>query len=115
MLVQIYGITTPDDARLVVEAGADHVGVVLDEGLGTWDSVDAPTARQIVAELGAVTTVGLSLATDASTVRRTMDVLTPDIAHVVNVTGPWPPDDVAALRAALAPVQLMLTIAVRDP
>jgi phosphoribosylanthranilate isomerase len=114
VLVQIYGITTPDDARMVVDAGADHVGVVLDEGMGTWDAVDAPTARRIVDELSTVRTVGLSLATSAATIRRTMDVLTPDIAHVVNIAGQWQPDDVAALRDALAPVELMLTIAVRD-
>jgi phosphoribosylanthranilate isomerase len=114
VLVQIYGITTPDDARMVVDAGADHVGVVLDEGMGTWDAVDAPTARRIVDELSTVRTVGLSLATSAATIRRTMDVLTPDIAHVVNIAGQWQPDDVAALRDALAPIELMLTIAVRD-
>jgi phosphoribosylanthranilate isomerase len=115
MIVQVYGITTPDDARLVVDAGADHVGVVLDEGLGTWDSVDAATAHEIRAELDAVTTVGLSLATDEATIRRTIEVLTPDIAHVVNVTERWEPGEVAGLRAAIAPVALMLTVAVRDP
>jgi phosphoribosylanthranilate isomerase len=117
MIVQVYGITTPEDARVVVEAGADHVGVVLDEGFGTWDSVDETTARQIVAELAGndVTTVGLSLATDADAIRRTIDLLTPDIAHVVKVTEHWPPDEVAALRDAIAPIALMLTVAVRDP
>jgi phosphoribosylanthranilate isomerase len=117
MIVQVYGITTPEDARVVVEAGADHVGVVLDEGFGTWDSVDETTARQIVAELAGndVTTVGLSLATDADAIRRTIDLLTPDIAHVVKVTEHWQPDEVATLRAAIAPIALMLTVAVRDP
>jgi phosphoribosylanthranilate isomerase len=117
VIVQIYGITTPDDARVVVDAGADHVGVVLDEGFGTWDSVDDTTARQIVAELDGthVTTVGLSLATDADAIRRTVDVLTPDIAHVVNVTEHWQPDEVATLRDAIAPIALMLTVAVREP
>jgi phosphoribosylanthranilate isomerase len=114
VLVQIYGITTPADARMVVDAGADNVGVVLDEGLGTWESVDATMARRIVRELETVTTVGLSLATDADTIRRTMDVLTPDVAHIVNITATWTPDEVAALRAALAPIPLMLTVAVRD-
>ena len=66
MIVQIYGITTPEDARVVVDAGADHVGVVLEEGYGTWDAVDATTARTILDELAGVTTVALSLATDES-------------------------------------------------
>jgi phosphoribosylanthranilate isomerase len=116
MIVQVYGITTPDDARVVVEAGADHVGVVLDEGFGTWDSVDETAARHILTELADdVTTVGLSLATGADAIRRTIDTLTPDIAHVVNVTEHWQPDEVARLRDTIAPIALMLTVAVRDP
>ena len=43
--MQIYGLTTPDDVPMVVEAGADSIGVVLDEGYATWDQVDLATAR----------------------------------------------------------------------
>jgi phosphoribosylanthranilate isomerase len=114
VIIQIYGITTPDDARTVVEAGADNVGVVLDEGYDAWDSVDETTARAIVAELAGVTTVALSLSTDEDEILRTVDLLRPDIAHIVRLTDSWQPDDVAELRARLAPVELMLTVGVRD-
>jgi phosphoribosylanthranilate isomerase len=114
VIIQLYGITTPEDARLVVDAGAHHVGVVLDEGFGTWDGVDAPTARAIVAELGAVKTVALSLATEAEAILATMQTVEPQIAHLVRVTEEWEPDAVAALRDRLAPIELMLTIGVRD-
>jgi phosphoribosylanthranilate isomerase len=114
VIIQLYGITTPDDARLVVEAGADHVGVVLDEGFGTWDGVDASTARAIVKALATAKIVALSLATDADAIRRTVETVGPRIAHLVRVTEVWSPDDVAALREQLAPVELMLTIGVRD-
>jgi phosphoribosylanthranilate isomerase len=114
VIVQIYGITTPADAAMVVEAGADHVGVVLDEGYGTWDGVDETTVRAIVAELAGATTVALSLAVDADEIMRTIDALVPQIAHLVRVTERWSPDDVARLRSRLAPMQLMLTVGVRD-
>jgi phosphoribosylanthranilate isomerase len=114
MIVQIYGITHPDDARLVAASGADNAGVVLDEGFGTWDGVDAPTARAIVRELAGVNVVALSLATDADAIMRTMDVVTPDIAHLVRVTEAWHPDDVATLRERLGDIGVMLTIGVRD-
>jgi phosphoribosylanthranilate isomerase len=114
VIVQIYGITTPEDARLVVDAGADHVGVVLEEGAGAWDAVDAPTARAISTELISVTRVGLSLATEADDILRTIDALDPHVAHVVRATERWTPDDVAVLRERIAPVALMLTVAVRD-
>jgi phosphoribosylanthranilate isomerase len=61
VLVQIYGLTTPDDAALVDGLGPDHAGVVLDEGIDTWDSVEEPVARAIVARLRAAKVVGLSL------------------------------------------------------
>jgi phosphoribosylanthranilate isomerase len=114
VIVQIYGVTTPEDARMVVDAGADHVGVVLEEDLGAWDAVDAGAVREILAELRDVTTVGLSLATEDAEIRRTIDTLAPQVAHVVRITETWTPDAVAALRARLAPVELMLTVAVRD-
>jgi phosphoribosylanthranilate isomerase len=114
VIVQIYGVTTPDDAAMVVAAGADNVGVVRDEGCGTWDGVDDGTARAIVKELGAATTVALSLATDADEIVRTLDVVDAQVAHLVRVTEAWDPDAVAAFRARIAPVRLMCTIGVRD-
>jgi phosphoribosylanthranilate isomerase len=114
LIVQVYGVTTPEDARVVADAGADYVGVVLEEGFGTWDAVDEATARAIVRELTDVTTVALSLATDEGDIRRTVETLRPQIAHVVRITETWQPDAVALLRERLAPVALMLTVAVRD-
>jgi phosphoribosylanthranilate isomerase len=114
VIVQVYGVTTREDAALVAAAGPDHVGVVLDEGQGTWDHVDAPTAREITAALTGVKVVALSLATDADAIVRTVETVRGDIAHVVRVTESWPPDDVGRLRERLAPVELMLTVGVRD-
>jgi phosphoribosylanthranilate isomerase len=118
VLIQIYGLTTVEDAALVAASGAHHAGVVLDEGFATWDQVDEPTTRAIAAELraaGTVKVVGLSLATDADAIRRTLEIIEPDIAHIVRLTEEWEPDAVARLREQIAPVQLMLTIGVRDP
>jgi phosphoribosylanthranilate isomerase len=114
VIVQIYGITTTDDAAMVVAAGADNVGVVRDEGYGTWDGVDDTTARAIVKELGGARTVALSLATDGDEVMRTLDVVDAQVVHLVRVTDAWPPDDVAAFRTRVAPVEVMCTIGVRD-
>lgn len=35
VLVQIYGITTPEDAEMVNASAPDNVGVVVDEGFQT--------------------------------------------------------------------------------
>jgi phosphoribosylanthranilate isomerase len=114
VITQVYGITTQDDAAGVAALAPDHVGVVLEEGYGTWDAVDVTTARAIVAELANVTVVALSLSLDADEIVRTVDTVGAGIAHVVRVTDRWHPDDVAALRERLAPRRLMCTIGVRD-
>jgi phosphoribosylanthranilate isomerase len=114
MLAQIYGITTPADAAMVNASGADHVGVVLDEGIGTWDQVDEPTLRSIVTELTGVVVVALSLSTDPARIRRTVDTVEPGVVHLARAAGDLSPDDLIALRQSIAPVRLMTTVPVLD-
>lgn len=114
MLVQIYGVTTPFDAVVVASLGPDHVGVVLDEGIDTWDSVDEQTARAIVSELTGVKVVGLSLATDVVRIKRTAETLAPQILHLARAADGIAPETVEQLRVELAPVEMMVTIPVRD-
>ncbi|HEY2563340.1 MAG TPA: phosphoribosylanthranilate isomerase [Acidimicrobiales bacterium] len=114
MIVQIYGFTTPADILAVQDLAIDNIGVVLDEGFGTWDGVDEQTVRDIVAEIpDSMTTVALSLGTDFDRIARTVDVVQPDIVHLVRADQ-LGPDAVGELRARLAPVKVMSTVAVRD-
>jgi phosphoribosylanthranilate isomerase len=114
VIVQIYGFTTPADILAVQDLAIDNIGVVLDEGFGTWDGVDEQTVRDIVAEIpDSMTTVALSLGTDFDRIARTVDVVQPDIAHLVRADQ-MGPDAVGELRARLAPVKVMSTVAVRD-
>ncbi len=71
-------------------------------------------ARAILSELAAITVVGLSLSVDADQIRRTVELIEPQIAHVVRLTDEWEPDAVSTLREQLAPVELMCTVGVRD-
>jgi phosphoribosylanthranilate isomerase len=114
VIVQIYGFTTPADILAVQDLAIDNIGVVLDEGFGTWDGVDEQTVRDIVAEIpDSMTTVALSLGTDFDRIARTVDVVQPDIVHLVRADQ-LGPDAVGELRARLAPVKVMSTVAVRD-
>jgi hypothetical protein len=74
---QIYGITTPEDAALVNALRPDHVGVVLDEGIPTWDSVDPATLRAIRPELTDVAVVALSLSAERDRILRTVEAVHP--------------------------------------
>ena len=110
MLVQIYGLTTPDDARDVDRLRPDTVGVVLDENLPTWDSVDADTARRIVSSVSHARVVALSLSTDPDRILATVRTLGPDIVHLARAQA-IDEEALRRVRAAVSPAQLMLTAA----
>jgi phosphoribosylanthranilate isomerase len=109
-LVQIYGLTTEVDARAVDALGPDHVGLVLDEGLGAWDSVDLPTARSIRDAVAHARIVGLSLSNDPARIATTVRALDPDIVHVVRASE-LAVAELARLRTVLGK-PLMLTVPV---
>jgi phosphoribosylanthranilate isomerase len=114
MIVQIYGFTTPADVVAVRELAIDHIGVVLDEGFGTWDGVDEGTARSIVAEIpDSMVTVALSLGSDFDRIARTVDALQPHIVHLVRADQ-MTPEAVGEVRDRLTPTKVMTTVAVRD-
>jgi phosphoribosylanthranilate isomerase len=115
VLTQIYGITTAEDAALVNALRPDHVGLVLDEGIETWDSVDLPTLRAIRPELRDVAVVALSLSTERERILRTLEAVKPAWLHLARAADGMTPALVAALRAEIAPVRTLVTIPVRDP
>ena len=115
MIVQLYGVTTARDAAMVAGLAPDHVGVVLDEGVDTWDAVDEATMQTIVAELTGCRVVALSLTTHRDRVLRTVEQIEPEILHVARAVGGLCVDGVAELRTAIAPIEMMVTIPVRGP
>ncbi len=114
VFVQVYGITTAEDAAAVDRLGPDSVGVVLDEGIPTWDSVDADTARAIVRALPHVRVVALSLSTDADRILATVTTIGPDIVHLARAEA-MDEATLQRIRAKVEPAQLMLTVPVDGP
>lgn len=114
VFVQIYGITTSEDAAAVDRLEPDSIGVVLDEGVPTWDSVDADAARAIVSAIKKARVVALSLSTEPDRILATVRAIGPDIVHLARARA----IDVATLqwiRAKVEPAQLMLTVPVDGP
>jgi phosphoribosylanthranilate isomerase len=114
VFVQIYGITNTEDAVAVDRLGPDSIGVVLDEGIDTWDSVDADAARLIRAAVTRARVVALSLSTDPARVLATAHALEPDIVHMARADE-METRALDAVRASVAPAQLMLTVPVQGP
>jgi phosphoribosylanthranilate isomerase len=114
VFVQIYGVTTAHDAAEVDRLGPDSVGVVLDEGLPTWDSVNVDTARSIVKALPHVRVAALSLSTDYDRILSTVKTIGPDIVHLARADAM---DDATLqrIRAKVEPAQLLLTVPVDGP
>ncbi len=114
MLTQIYGITCAEDAALVNALRPDHVGIVLHEGIDTWDTVDRETLSAIRRELGAVAVVALSLSSERDRILRTVEAVEPAWVHLARVAEALDADAIARLREELAPRRLMVTVPVRD-
>lgn len=113
MLVQIYGVTTVADAAAVHRLGADLIGVVVDEGIPTWDAVDEATARAIGAAVTSARLVALSLSTDPLRVRATANLLRPSVVHLARAHL-MTTSDLCHLRADLE-AEMMLTVPVQGP
>jgi phosphoribosylanthranilate isomerase len=114
VFVQIYGITTREDAVAVDRLEPSSVGVVLDEGVPTWDSVDADTARDIVGAVTKARVVALSLSTDPERILATVKTIGPAIVHLARAHL-IDEANLERIRAKVEPAQLMLTVPVDGP
>jgi phosphoribosylanthranilate isomerase len=103
--IKICGITTPEDARLAVLAGADAIGLVFAE---SPRQVDVRQARRIVAALPPfVTPVGVFVNAGVASIKRTAAAVG---LHAVQLHG----DEEAEMISALAPLGVIRAVRVRD-
>jgi phosphoribosylanthranilate isomerase len=78
-IVQVYEIQTPDEARLMIEMGVDHVGSVITSRDTRHDPVIRETVS-VVRRLGVVSSL-IPLYADAEAVFDTIDYYQPHIIH----------------------------------
>lgn len=113
VISQIYGVTTVADTLAVDRLGPDHIGIVLDEGVDTWDSVDQATAVAIAQSIDHARVVCLSLATDPERVVATHNLLSPTILHLTRAHQ-MTTEVLASIHEQVSPTELMLTVPVSD-
>jgi phosphoribosylanthranilate isomerase len=112
MIVQIYSMTSVDDAVATAEAGADLIGVVVGEPGVLAEAIDGDAARAILAAIRPrARGVALSLSDNREEICAMVDAVRPDIVHVA--AREIEPEDCAWIRARVAPVRLLRAIAVR--
>jgi phosphoribosylanthranilate isomerase len=113
VIVQIYGVTSISDAKSVDRLGADLIGVVVEEGIATWDAVDESVASKIAAAISQGGVVALSLSTHPQRILATAKLIRPKVLHLARAFQM----DLAVLEDLRSSVdaELMLTVPVEGP
>jgi len=110
--VQIYEVSSPDEARALGELGVDHIGVLVGDGAFPREqSVDR--ARLILSAVPSTSRrVALSLSADLRLVERIIAELKPDIMHPGASTDLLTPHAVQDLKRRHGAVPMMRSIPV---
>ncbi|MFN8061545.1 MAG: phosphoribosylanthranilate isomerase [Vicinamibacterales bacterium] len=115
MHIQIYTMQSIEEARAVIAAGVDHIGLT-PSAIGLPGEVDIPTARAIVdATEGLAVRVALSVESDADAIVVMTEAVRPDVLHLCGEVGALTPADVGALRQRLPGVRIMQAISMAGP
>ncbi len=112
MIVQIYTMQTPEEARAIVDAGVDHIGITPSQ-LGLPGEVDIATAQAIMAAINErAVGVALSVATRIDEIVAMTEAVRPHVLHLCGLSGAVTPDDVAVIRQRLPGVKIMQAVSV---
>jgi len=114
MKVQIYALTSVQDAIDTVDAGANLIGVVAENDGEVVEDCTAEQARAIFAAVeDRATTIALSLGTDVERIARMVAATRPGILHLA--ARELPLDVVERIKARIGKVKLMMAVLVDGP
>ena len=112
MIVQIYEVTTPAEARAIGAMGVDHIGVLVGDGSFPREQT-IEKAREIFAAIPAGSKVSaLSLSHDLDLIVRITAALLPDILHLGAAPQHLLPAQVRKLKVEFPQISLMRSIPV---
>jgi phosphoribosylanthranilate isomerase len=114
VLVQVYEVSTPEEARAVAVRGVDHVGVLVGDGRFPRE-LPVEVARDVIAAVVAPATPSvLMLAADLPLIEAAAAALKPPILHLGAASELLGPRDVARLKANFPAIRLMRSVPVTD-
>ena len=114
MIVQVYEVADPHEARLMADAGVDHVGVLVGQGAYPRE-IDHDQAREIFRALpGQTRGVALILSSDTLDILETVEAVQPDVLHLGTLPESLSPEAILQIRAACPGVEIMRSIPVQD-
>jgi len=110
MIVQIYEVTTPAEARALGAMGVDHIGVLIGEGSFPREQT-IEKARELFAAIPAGSKASvLSLSHDVDLIVRLAAALLPDILHLGAAPQHLSPAQLRTLKGEFPQVLLMRSI-----
>ena len=114
MIVQIYEVTTPAEARALGAMGVDHIGVLVGDGSFPREQT-IEKARELFAAIPSGSKASaLSLSHDVDLIARLTAALKPDILHPGAAPPHLSPASLRTLKAEFPQVSLMRSIPVVD-
>lgn len=113
VIVQIYGIRTVEDARMVVEMGTEHIGVSYGHIKHTDGQLSCEQAKEIFEGVQPGTVrVGLTCSTDIDEISEDLRSAMPDVLHLSGDIDGISPEQVAELRSRFPELKIMQAIPV---
>ena len=112
MLVQIYEVTTPEEASALGHLGVDHIGVLVGKGEFPRERSIDQTRLIFSAIPLPYKGVALSLSADMRLIEQIVSVLRPAIIHLGASTDLLTPDAVQQLKKRCGPISVMRSIPV---
>jgi phosphoribosylanthranilate isomerase len=114
MLIQIYEVTSPEEASALSAMGVDHIGMLVGDGSFPREQSNA-RAREIFAGVhSGARCCALSLSGDLKEISQIAGGLKPDILHLGAAPDRVMPPDVRGLKAAFPALTVMRSIPVFD-
>jgi phosphoribosylanthranilate isomerase len=114
MLVQIYEVSSPQEARALGELGVDHIGVLVGDGSFPREQSGDRARRIFSAVSPSSKGVALSLSADMPLIERIVAELKPAILHLGAASELLTPEMVRQLKNRHGDVLVMRSIPVVD-
>ncbi|MBI0062056.1 MULTISPECIES: phosphoribosylanthranilate isomerase [Bifidobacterium] len=113
VIVQIYGIRSVEDARMVIDAGGDHLGVSYGSIKRTPGQLDCEQAKAIFDAIGNdAVKVGLTVAEDIDEISDNLNEALPDVLHLSGDIDAIEPEQIRVLRKRFPSLRIMQAIPV---
>ncbi|HHT88059.1 MAG TPA: phosphoribosylanthranilate isomerase [Clostridiales bacterium] len=113
VIIQIYGIRTIEDARMVIDMGAHHIGVSYGKIKRTPGQLTCEQAKEIFEGVQPhAIKVGLTVAYDIDEISGNLEFVLPDILHLSGDIEGISPENVQVLRDRFPGLKIMQALPV---